>query len=80
MLLVSQPTAAKNTLLQNRNGNCGESPLIVLEDVAFNHDVRLFRPVQRVPRTCDTISNSLKEIVVEGVQFQVNESSVLWES
>ena len=29
VLLVSQPTAAKNTLLQNRNGNCRESPLIV---------------------------------------------------
>ena len=35
VLLVSQPTAAKNTLLQNRNGTCRESPLIVLEDVAI---------------------------------------------
>ena len=35
VLLVSQPAAAKNILLQNRNGNCRESPLIVLEDVAI---------------------------------------------
>ena len=42
-------------------------PWLSLKMLLFNHDVRLFCRVQRVPRTCDTISNSLKEIVVEGV-------------